>query len=143
MKEKTKALKPCPFCGAKVNIHPGVVAGISVIVCGSCGATVSFARKNHCRLEPEVSKMTLEQILESLKEVEALYDGKISLHYYIEYGNLRIDIDYSKISPGYHSVVLLPLDLVRDYFSSRIQVVSYLKDRIRAEWISLLKGERS
>lgn len=45
MKEKTKTLKPCPFCGAKVDIRPGVVAGISMIVCGSCGATVSFARK--------------------------------------------------------------------------------------------------
>lgn len=80
--------------------------------------------------------MTLEQILESLKEVEALYDGKISLRYYIEYGNLRIDIDYSEILSSYHSVILIPLDLVRDYFSSRIQVVSYLKDRIRAELVA-------
>lgn len=86
--------------------------------------------------------MTLEQISEYIKEVETLYDDRISLHHRIEYGNLRIDIDYGKISPGCHSVVLIPLDLVRNYFTSRIQLVSYLKGRIRAEWVNLLEDER-
>lgn len=85
--------------------------------------------------------MTLEQISEFLKEVETLYDGRISLRHRIEYGNLRIDIDYGKISPGYHSVVLMPLDLIRNYFTARIQIVSYLKGRIRAEWVNLLEDE--
>lgn len=35
-------LKPCPFCGGEVRIFNGVVAGVTMIVCTKCRATVSF-----------------------------------------------------------------------------------------------------
>lgn len=38
-------LKPCPFCGGKVTAVPGLMAGITMIHCRKCGATVSFQQK--------------------------------------------------------------------------------------------------
>ena len=38
-------LKPCPFCGGKVTVVPGLVAGVTMIFCRKCGATVSFHQK--------------------------------------------------------------------------------------------------
>lgn len=37
-----KKLKTCPFCGAKVQLFKGVIAGVTMIVCTKCRATVSF-----------------------------------------------------------------------------------------------------
>lgn len=38
-------LKHCPFCGSSVSLTKGVIKGITMIVCGKCGATVSFMGK--------------------------------------------------------------------------------------------------
>lgn len=38
-------LKPCPFCGGKVMVVPGLVAGVTMIFCRKCGATISFQGK--------------------------------------------------------------------------------------------------
>lgn len=38
-----KILKPCPFCGSEPQIMKGLVAGLTMIVCTKCRATVSFA----------------------------------------------------------------------------------------------------
>lgn len=35
-------LKPRPFCGGNVKIFPGIIAGVTMIVCEKCRATVSF-----------------------------------------------------------------------------------------------------
>lgn len=43
-------LKPCPFCGGKARLHIGVIAGLSMIVCDKCKATVSFGGKESERL---------------------------------------------------------------------------------------------
>ena len=44
----TEKLKPCPFCGSKsVSKKTGVVAGLRMFLCYSCGATVSFQSKEH------------------------------------------------------------------------------------------------
>lgn len=41
-------LKPCPFCGSKsVSKKTGVVNKLRMILCYSCGATVSFQGKEH------------------------------------------------------------------------------------------------
>lgn len=40
-----RELKPCPFCGGKVQIFKGIIAGLSMIVCTECRATVSFGGK--------------------------------------------------------------------------------------------------
>ncbi len=38
-------LKKCPFCGGDVNLFIGFMAGLPMIVCGKCSATVSFGGK--------------------------------------------------------------------------------------------------
>lgn len=38
-------LKSCPFCGGKVIAVPGLVAGVTMIFCSKCRATVSFQQK--------------------------------------------------------------------------------------------------
>ena len=38
-------LKSCPFCGGSVEVCVGVLAGVTMIECGECGATVSFGGK--------------------------------------------------------------------------------------------------
>ncbi len=41
-------LKQCPLCGSKsVSKKTGVVAGLRMFLCYSCGATVSFQSKEH------------------------------------------------------------------------------------------------
>ena len=35
-------LKQCPFCGGKAETIKGFIAGVTMIVCNNCKATVSF-----------------------------------------------------------------------------------------------------
>lgn len=35
-------LKPCPFCGGRVKMVNGIIAGTIVFVCEKCGADVMF-----------------------------------------------------------------------------------------------------
>lgn len=42
IKKKKKVLKPCPFCGAEVKKHNGIIKGITMFICDTCGADVCF-----------------------------------------------------------------------------------------------------
>lgn len=37
-----RELKPCPFCGSRVKMTNGLIAGTNVIICPKCGADVMF-----------------------------------------------------------------------------------------------------
>ena len=49
MKMETE-LERCPFCGGKAKIFFGIIAGLTMVVCDDCKATVSFGG-NETRLE--------------------------------------------------------------------------------------------
>lgn len=38
-------LKRCPFCDSEVQLYKGFIAGVTMIVCPNCRATVSFGGK--------------------------------------------------------------------------------------------------
>lgn len=40
-------LKPCPFCGGKVNIFKAPLRGTIMFVCKKCGADVCFYGAEH------------------------------------------------------------------------------------------------
>lgn len=37
-------LKPCPFCGGKVEIVTGLLKGLTMIHCKQCGSLTSFQK---------------------------------------------------------------------------------------------------
>lgn len=38
-------MRECPFCGREVKLYAGIIAGLPMIVCSNCNATVSFGGK--------------------------------------------------------------------------------------------------
>ena len=46
-RKKKNELKPCPFCGGKVQKFKGTFVGTMMFVCRTCGADVCFYGKEY------------------------------------------------------------------------------------------------
>ena len=42
-----REIKPCPFCGEKVQMRKGLVKGTNTMICYKCGADVMFYGADH------------------------------------------------------------------------------------------------
>ena len=53
MTKDDEKLKKCPFCGNEVKMFTGVIAGLPMIVCSNCNATISFGGKENYKQTKE------------------------------------------------------------------------------------------